>query len=432
MANQVAFYGPMTQALGGNIQRDYQNDTSRRIAEQMMEKGSSTAPVQSPLEGITRALTGAVGGYFGGQAENAKRQREAQLSEDMQAVLAGGQQTMVADASGQPIASGGGFDGMLAALSGINNPDLAPLAMQLQMAKIGQDQDLQTATRERQHELTDAEKAFERKKELETLRRETRLSDKMDELTAANNLAASRDQASTLRDHNIKRAEHGLAPVSALPGSAPQGQAPAPPPIQPQGPQVPGMEAPQSIAGAKLAMQEAADRAKSEREAEQKKAAAMPAAQSKIVGAVQRLPVIQSSIANAKELAKSWTTSGIPQQIFGGVAGTDAFELDQALDTIKANVGFGELLRIKEAGGTLGALSEMENRLLQAVQGALDSRRSPEKLTEALNQVETLQQMNLAEQQRQFIEAYPDAQRPWEEGTAGLSTEDLLNKYAGQ
>jgi hypothetical protein len=43
------------------------------MAQMLMQRGSSTAPVGSAVEGIARALTGAVGGYFGGRAKEDQR-----------------------------------------------------------------------------------------------------------------------------------------------------------------------------------------------------------------------------------------------------------------------------------------------------------------------------------------------------------------------
>ena len=91
MARNVQFYGSMNKALGGDpIQRDYAQDPRRLMAQQLMRQGSSTAPVQSPLEGLTRALTGIAGGYFGGQAQRDMQEREQARNEDINQVIAGG------------------------------------------------------------------------------------------------------------------------------------------------------------------------------------------------------------------------------------------------------------------------------------------------------------------------------------------------------
>ena len=155
----------------------------------------------------------------------------------------------------------------------------------------------------------------------------------------------------------------------------------------------------------------------------------LPATRSQIYAAHQNAPAFESAITDAIKYAKSWSSSGIAQQALGGIAGTDAFGLERSLDTIKANIGFGELLRIKEAGGTLGALSEMENRLLQAMQGALDPRMKGEKLVAALERVSKIQKLNLEQKKIEFKEMYPDSKRPWEvaPGQAPPPPTDRLN-----
>jgi hypothetical protein len=97
MANRnVSFYGSMNKALGGDpIQRDYAQDPRRLMAQQLMQQGSSTAPVQSPLEGLTRALSGVAGGYFGGQAQRDMQEREQAKGDAMAQALAGGVQQVL-------------------------------------------------------------------------------------------------------------------------------------------------------------------------------------------------------------------------------------------------------------------------------------------------------------------------------------------------
>lgn len=63
--------------LGLQRRRSDPLESRRKYGEQIMQQGASTAPLGSgsPLEGIARALQGAVGGYFAGQAD---REEEAQ------------------------------------------------------------------------------------------------------------------------------------------------------------------------------------------------------------------------------------------------------------------------------------------------------------------------------------------------------------------
>ena len=92
----VSFYGQGQRAPlgGGQIQSAYQDDPRRQIAQNLMQSGSSTAPVQSVTEGIARALSGAAGGYFAGEARRDLKEKEAAYSGNIAAMtqaLVGGQ-----------------------------------------------------------------------------------------------------------------------------------------------------------------------------------------------------------------------------------------------------------------------------------------------------------------------------------------------------
>jgi len=142
-----------------------------------------------------------------------------------------------------------------------------------------------------------------------------------------------------------------------------------------------------------------------------------------------KTPTLRTSINRAIELSKSAFSSGMAQWMLDkvplpevkGVNFGAAFDLQVALDSVKANVGFNELLRIKAAGGTLGALSEMENKLLQAMQGALVAEQDKEALIPALEQVMQIWELNLQQKKNEFKTIYSkdggwetDERRPWE------------------
>ena len=166
-SRNVQFYGSMNKALGGDpIQRDYAQDPRRLMAQQLMRQGSSTAPVQSPLEGLTRALTGIAGGYFGGQAQRDMQEREQARNEDINQVIAGGnakqwvnpdtgnttiQQDGIAAGPGdvptmvQTDKNVGGYAGMQAALANIDNPDIANFRQNVAMGEMQERRALEAA-----------------------------------------------------------------------------------------------------------------------------------------------------------------------------------------------------------------------------------------------------------------------------------------------
>ena len=76
------------------------------------------------------------------------------------------------------------------------------------------------------------------------------------------------------------------------------------------------------------------------------------------------------------------------------VPGTDAYNLDRTLDSIRSSVAFGSLQEMRAAsptGGALGQVSDTEERLLQSTRGSLDIAQDPKVLHENLATIRDLQ-----------------------------------------
>ena len=172
MARNVQFYGSMNKALGGDpIQRDYAQDPRRLMAQQLMQQGSSTAPVQSPLEGLTRALSGVAGGYFGGQAQRDMQEREQALSSDISTAMEAATPRVVPATPATYSQSGigdfepstpetktkGGFAGIVDALRPMDNPDLSNFRQQALMGEMQQRQAAEQAALARVQKREDLE-----------------------------------------------------------------------------------------------------------------------------------------------------------------------------------------------------------------------------------------------------------------------------------
>ena len=109
-------------------------------------------------------------------------------------------------------------------------------------------------------------------------------------------------------------------------------------------------------------------------------------AESALKGLDSRNQLVLDTIDEAIELSRGGTTA-IRGQLTKGVGGTDSRKLKGALDTIKANIGFGELQRLRDAsptGGAVGQLSDPERQALEATLGALDQALSEEDLDAVL------------------------------------------------
>jgi hypothetical protein len=83
--------------------------------------------------------------------------------------------------------------------------------------------------------------------------------------------------------------------------------------------------------------------------------------------------------------------SPMGRALTGFLPGSDTVNLNVALDTVKAIVGFDALQRMREespTGGALGQITERELSFLQSVQGSLNTMQSTEKLVETLGRVQ--------------------------------------------
>lgn len=149
--------------------------------------------------------------------------------------------------------------------------------------------------------------------------------------------------------------------------------------------------------------------------------------QSALTGFVTQSQLVTDNIDKAINLIdNSSFATGYGRMASGGGAlpSTDARALDNYLNTIKANVGFDQLQSMREnspTGGALGQVSDMENKLLQAVKGALDPL-SPEQLRANLITIKELYPKVLAQKVTAYKQDYgaepqlPAAEQKYETG----------------
>jgi hypothetical protein len=84
---------------------------------------------------------------------------------------------------------------------------------------------------------------------------------------------------------------------------------------------------------------------------------------------------------------KAWNGVGGFAQLLKFIPGSEARNLEALVSTIKANVGFDQLLSIKAAGSTLGQVSNIENALLQSTIASLDTLRDPQEILKSLKKI---------------------------------------------
>ena len=108
-------------------------------------------------------------------------------------------------------------------------------------------------------------------------------------------------------------------------------------------------------------------------------------------GAVQKADTVISKVDEALSQTGALST-GLTGTVLGMVPGTNAYDLDKTIDTIKANLGFSELQAMREAsptGGALGQVAVQELAMLQSTVASLDKGQSRENLERGLKQVRT-------------------------------------------
>lgn len=126
-------------------------------------------------------------------------------------------------------------------------------------------------------------------------------------------------------------------------------------------------------------------------------------AQSALKSFQQQADIVVDNVDKALELADSGWATGYGS-LLSPLPNTEARKLRNYLDTIKANVGFDKLQQMRDnspTGGALGQVSEMENRLLQAVNGALDPAQA-DQLKENLQVIRKLYPAVMEERNRAF------------------------------
>ena len=107
-------------------------------------------------------------------------------------------------------------------------------------------------------------------------------------------------------------------------------------------------------------------------------------------GVIKNTEIVLGKVKEAEGLIGAGTT-GVGSYL-SVIPGTNAKELATVLGTIKARLGFDQLQQMRNASPTGGALGQVSNRELAALEGAvasLDQGLSPKALRENLKQIET-------------------------------------------
>jgi hypothetical protein len=109
--------------------------------------------------------------------------------------------------------------------------------------------------------------------------------------------------------------------------------------------------------------------------------------QNAVSSAMQAAENIRGRVAEAKDLVGG-STAGPIAAITANIPGFAGYDLANKISTIQSNLGIDELLRIKAAGGTFGALSDRELSVLQNKIANLTQTQDPEVLRQELDVID--------------------------------------------
>lgn len=129
------------------------------------------------------------------------------------------------------------------------------------------------------------------------------------------------------------------------------------------------------------------ERAKQTAAAEVKKETAFPKAKSAFNESLAKNDRVLSKVDEVLPKIDS-LTAGFAGSTLANISGTEARDVQATIDTIKANLGFEELQRMRDnspTGGALGQVSERELQLLTATVENLEQSQSPRQLKLNLN-----------------------------------------------
>lgn len=153
-----------------------------------------------------------------------------------------------------------------------------------------------------------------------------------------------------------------------------------------------------------------------------KKQSERPQAEAKIMDAAAKINNVDNTITQAlNKIGPS--TAGVGSNlkdipILG--KGTDAYDLEAALNTIKADAAFSELQKMRDnsvTGGALGQVSEIELQLLSSAAASLDQGQKPETLKANLKKYQEIRRGALKRVADAFEKDYgyrPDFEKPAE------------------
>jgi hypothetical protein len=122
-------------------------------------------------------------------------------------------------------------------------------------------------------------------------------------------------------------------------------------------------------------------------------------------------------------MVSGWTAGA--GSVLAGIPGSPAKDLQAAIETIKANIGFDELQTMRDnspTGGALGQVAVQELEALRSTLSSLDQAQSPEQVVASLKRIQEIRRGAAQRRQEAFQSTYSSPSRGYQGGSANPAT----------
>ncbi len=148
-------------------------------------------------------------------------------------------------------------------------------------------------------------------------------------------------------------------------------------------------------------------RSKEEGKIAAKKTATFPKARSALINFNRKSGFVMDAIERAMPLINN-LTAGYGGKPLSAIPGLEGQNVRSLVLEIKSNLGFNELQKISETGGTLGQVTEKELEFLQSTNGNLNIEQTPEFILETLTQLQERMPLFAVDMEDAFRYEYAD------------------------
>lgn len=133
-------------------------------------------------------------------------------------------------------------------------------------------------------------------------------------------------------------------------------------------------------------------------------------AEAKLESGVGKIESLSDILAKTRErVQKSNFSTGAIGAVMQEIPGTEAHDIRNSIDTIKANIGFDRLQEMRDSsktGGALGNVSDNENKMLQKTVASLEQSQTKKQFIENLDRVKAQYKASTERLKKAYIQDY--------------------------